>query len=140
VVLAVGRAPFDHRAFKGHRPQHAQDELHGRAGFERLVREQAVVPDRDAKPGRDVHPHHDPQVDPVEGHAPEHDDSGEHARGRNQHRHQGKDTGSRGGAWEIDGAAMVHACSIRDSGCSNEAELYAGTARPARGTGRIRYK
>ena len=80
VVTAMLRNPLQDRPFDSHRSQDREQSRNRPGCLETPVCEVPVVPDRNAKGGREIHAQHDHELLPVEGHVPQERDRDDHAR------------------------------------------------------------
>ena len=86
VVLAVVGDPGDRGPLDGHRAEDRPRVLHGLARLEGLVGQHAVVADRDAEPGDDVHEGHNGQLDGPDSAVPEQHDGQQQGKERHDDR------------------------------------------------------
>ncbi len=99
VVQAMVCDPGDRRSLDRHRSCDRKGVLDRLARLKRAVGEQAVIADRDAEAGDEVHDEEDRQVDRADGLVPQQDD-------RKQERDEGNDDGAEIGVLEKRGHAI----------------------------------
>src|SRR5579862_2315173 len=71
MVLAMVGDPLSYRSLKRHRAKDCKRHTQRSSRFEGAVREQTVVADGDAEPGRDVEGAEQDEVERTEGHPPQ---------------------------------------------------------------------